>query len=95
MQDTITGLQDLSENGIKSMAALSVLYCVRVPRSYQEIEKLTGVDRTVVRKMIIRSPALFTKVAEGVPPNQRGPGKLPVTIEATPVGKKMIEALFK
>jgi len=87
-------LSELFDEGIASIAALKVLNYIRIPRRYEDIHRETGIDRTVVRKMINRSPGLMKKVPLPVNDENRERGKPPVAIVATERGKQLIDKLI-
>jgi hypothetical protein len=98
MNKTILEVNDAIDNlqvyGLSSLAVVKVLNFVTIPRSYDEIHEMTGVDRTVVRKMIIKHPSLFIKKQVHTPNHLRGRGRPPVKIMATVLGKEIIKKAF-
>lgn len=81
--------------GISSIQGLRLLVFLRNPRRPAEVFDELGIERTILRRMYLRSPKLIDRIELTVDPDNRERGKNPIAYTLTNEGRYFVDRIFK
>ena len=87
---TDRALQQLQDQGVTTLAMLRVVMFLHIERSFDDIFAATGVDRSSVRRFMLKYPTLIKKNQH---PASGQPGHPPVRLALSAKGHRLIRAL--